>query len=282
MDTHKEADFLSERDFEKILQYILINKGVDISSYRKSFVLRRLRLRMWTTKSESSQAYLNLLKDDSEEYHNLLDTLGINVTEFFRDPEVFGAVRRLVLPELFQRKTGSSQSRIRIWSAACASGEEPFSIAILIKEELEKKKEDFSVSISATDMDKDALEKARKAEYREVDLKKLDKKTLEKYFIPSYNNCYKLKDEIRQMVNFHEHNLLTHEPLKFMDIIFCRNMMIYLARQQQRELLIKFNHALCLRGYFVVGKVENLTAKELFFPVSMHEKIYQKVEQTDA
>ncbi len=260
-----------------MIDFIQEHKGMEIGSYRKSFVLRRLRLRMWAAKATRCEEYLALLKADPEEFHHFLDALGINVTEFFRDPEVFTSVRKSVLPELLERKVCGGRGHIRIWSAACASGDEPYSIAIMMKEELEAGKEHVAVSISATDMDKDALAKARKAEYKANDLRKLDKKTLDKYFIPTYNNLYNLKDEIRRMVNFQEHNLLTDAPLKFMDIIFCRNMMIYLNRQQQEELSKRFHQALNPGGYLVVGKIENIWGSALFSPVGVHDKIYQKI-----
>ncbi|MDD5730572.1 MAG: protein-glutamate O-methyltransferase CheR [Candidatus Omnitrophica bacterium] len=277
MNSTQNLEFLNDFEFDKFVDFIRKNQGIDLSFYRKSFVLRRLRLRMSQTESENYLDYVNCIKKVPEEFSNFLDALGINVTEFFRDPEVFAAFKEKTLAELISRKESSYQSTIRIWSAACASGEEAYSLAITVKEALERTKKVFKVGIWATDMDSDALSKAKKAEYKAFDLRKLDKKILEKYFIPAYNSLYNLKEEVKQMVTFQRHNLITDEPLNFMDVIFCRNMMIYLNRQQQEAMAVKFHHGLNSKGYLVVGKVESVWGKDLFKLVETREKIYQKI-----
>lgn len=266
----------AENDFLKFVTFFHQQKGVDLSLYRQTFVQRRLSLRMSITKTQDLNEYTFFIKKNPEEFSNLLDALGVNVTEFFRDQEVFAMIRQAVIPELLKKKAAGNTRTFRIWSAACASGEEAYSLAILMQEELSGKN-DLSVRIWATDMDKEALAKAAKAEYNAGDLKKLDKKVLEKYFIPVYNNRYQLKDEIRQIVKFQQHNLTTDIPLNFMDMIFCRNMMIYLNRKQQEVLIGKFHEALNSVGYLVVGKIENVWNKDLFCPVAPKDKIYLKV-----
>lgn len=276
MDYPQKAESnITDKDFAKVITFIHQKKGLDLSTYRQTFVLRRLRAHFLMTKTKNYLEYIDLFNRSPDEFNKFLDTLGINVTEFFRDAEVFTAFRKLAIPELIKRKDAGNNRLIRVWSAACATGEESYSLAILLREEL-LGKSGFSVRILGTDMDKTALEKAVKAEYKANDLKKLDKKTLEKYFIPVYNNVYQLKDEIRQMVKFQQHNLITEEPLKFMDIIFCRNMMIYLNREQQQIMCRKFCESLNSGGYLVAGKVENIWDRELFNTVDLREKIYQR------
>jgi chemotaxis methyl-accepting protein methylase len=164
---------------------------------------------------------------------------------------------------------------IRIWSAGCASGQEAYSLAILINELLGGS-DRFLVKIWATDVDNDALERAKKGEYDTRDFKEVDKKLLEKYFDPVYNDRYALKEDIKRLVRFEKHNLITDKGLKFMDIIFCRNVMIYFNRVQQELLLNKFYESLNSKGYLVLAKVESIWDKELFITIDPLQKIYQK------
>lgn len=276
MEPAKDATLLEENELTKVLQFVNQHNGIDLTHYRLSFVARRLRIRMHTTKAQSFHDYINCLKTNPEEINKFLDVLGVNVTEFFRDAEVFESFRKKVIPELLKEKQESGQSLIRVWSAACASGEETYSLAIVFREEL-LGKTGVSARIWGTDMDKEALEKATKAQYKDSELKKLDNKTLEKYFIPVYNNFYHLKDEIKQMVRFQAHNLMSEQPFTNVDVIFCRNMMIYLNRQQQEVLCKRFHDSLNSGGYLVIGKVENIWNKNLFSYVDARAKIYRKL-----
>lgn len=268
---------LNEQDLKVALSFIQRQKGVDLSSYRKSFFLRRLRSRMQATGSENCLSYINFIEKDNDEFNRFLDTLAINVTEFFRDPEVFLAFRKVVIPEIIQRKKSTYQGVIRIWSAGCASGEEAYSLAILVKDVLVEK-DNFIVKIWGTDMDNEALKEAREAEYKLDKLKEVTKEQLKNYFIRLDNGTYRLKEEIKQMVKFTKHSLISDSPLKSMDIIFCRNVMIYLNRQQQEILFKKFNQSINSKGYLVIGKVEVIWSdlKGLFIPVVSDQKIYQK------
>lgn len=266
-----------EDGLKKILDYIHEYKGLDLSSYRANFLYRRLRLRIFSTKAKDYSEYITLLKNSPEEYNNFLDALSINVTEFFRDPDVFEAVKKVVLPELIARKEAQGNLSLRVWSSACASGEEPYSIAILIRQAL-KEKGNFLVRIWASDIDNDALQKAKKAEYPAQELKNIDSEIIKKYFISSSNNCYRPSDEIRQMVKFQTHNLFQRFPFKCLDVIFCRNVLIYLDRRQTKELFHTFSQLLNPGGYLVLGKVETLWDRDLFVPVDLRTKIYQKVD----
>jgi chemotaxis methyl-accepting protein methylase len=177
MQDPQEAEYLKDPEFLSLLAYIRQQKGIDLSSYRKSFVLRRLRVRMSNLKIERYADYEGYIRKTPEEFGFLLNTLGVNVTEFFRDIEVFQAMRSLVIPDILKRKAEMNNRVLRVWSAACATGEEPYSLAIMLKEELASRG-DYSLRIIATDMDREALDKAAKAEYKAIELKKLDKKTL--------------------------------------------------------------------------------------------------------
>ena len=268
----------NEEGLKKILDFIHEYKGLDLNSYRQNFLYRRLRLRLFTTKAKDCLEYIALLKNDAEEYNNFLAALSINVTEFFRDPDVFETVSKDVLSALIARKEAQGNPSLRIWSSACASGEEAYSIAILVKESL-KEKTNFLVRIWASDIDNAALEKAKKGEYQAKELKNIDSEIIKKYFIPLNNNCYRLTDEIRQMVKFQYRNLFGDFPYKFLDIIFCRNVLIYLDRRQTKDLFNTFSRLLNSSGYLILGKVEMLWERNLFAPVNLKTKIYQKVEK---
>jgi len=232
------------------------------------------------TKSGSLFSYLDLLRKDNAEYNRFLDSLAINVSEFFRDPDVFEYFRENCFKEIIRRKDTFNNRVIRIWSAGCAEGQETYSLAVLFKEELGEKN-NFSVRIWGTDIDNDALEKAKKAVYDLKNLKNMDRFMIEKYFTPLSNGLFRLNEEIRQMVRFSQRDLINDPPLKYMDIIFCRNVMIYLSHQQQELLLFKFHNSLSSKGYLVIGKVEGIwgNAREMFIPVATHKKIFQKIKK---
>lgn len=136
--------------------------------------------------------------------------------------------------------------------------------------------EQVMVRITATDIDNDAIKRAQEGVYDQRDFRETDKKILDKYFTPVYNNRYQLCDEIKKMVRFERNNLITDEPLKFIDVVFCRNVMIYFSREQQELLFKKFHQALSSKGYLVLAKVETVWEKTLFTTIDGPNKIYQK------
>jgi chemotaxis methyl-accepting protein methylase len=273
-----EAAKLNEEGLAKILKFIGERRGIDLCSYRKNFVFRHLRGRLLETEANSPLAYISYIKANPAEIDEFLNALSINVTHFFRDAEVFEVFRKKVIPEIIKRKESTEQKLIRIWSAGCASGQEPYSIAILLKEALAAR-DDYLIRIWATDVDSEALERARLAQYEERDLREVDKKMREKYFQCLPEGKYNLKEEIKRMVRFEKHNLITDAGMKFMDVIFCRNVMIYFTRQQQDLLFNKFHESLNCRGYLVIAKVEAIWNKDIFEAVDNIQKIYQKVKE---
>lgn len=271
---------LKEEEIKWFISFVLQKKRVDLSSYRLRFIMRRLSSRMNATHTNNYQDYIHLFVRDHDEFNRFLDALSINVSKFFRDREVFDTFRKVALTDIIQRKKKTNQRTIRAWSAGCAYGEEAYSLAILIKEELKSRGENFVVKIWATDVDRDALEKAKIAEYESNSLKEVSEQQLENYFIPLDNGTYKLKEEPKQMVTFAKHNIISDPHLKFMDIIFCRNVLIYISRQEQGPIFKRFNQALNPKGYLVIGKVEILWdyLRSSFTTVDVSQRIYQKQE----
>lgn len=272
----ENKSLIDELTFKKITDFIFQQKELDLESYRKNFLIRRLSLRLQATKSENAQEYLKLLREDPREINQFLDHLSINVTEFFRDPDVFEAFRKTALRDILARKQGACRRVLRIWSAGCASGQEAYSLAIIAALELGEKS-DLRVKIWGTDIDEAALEEAGKGEYEAQSLQKIDKRLLAKYFIPIDNNSYRISDKIRQMVEFKKCNLADEPPFKLLDAIFCRNVMIYLSRPQKDDLFSRFHFLLNPGGYLVLSKVETLWEKNRFQTILPKEKIYQKI-----
>lgn len=277
MDYTVDKTVVNRDDLKRILTFIHRHKGIDLTSYRQNFIFRRLYLRMSAVKAKSYFEYTNFLKNDPDEFNRLLDNLSINVTKFFRDYGVFNTIKEIVLPEIIQRKNHTHL--IRIWSAGCASGEEPYSLAILMNEALAGKG-DFTVRILGTDRDADALRIAAQAIYEEKQMEemdKMDRRLVEKYFIPVDDGIYSIDEKIKRMVRFRVHDMISAPGFKYMDMVFCRNVLIYLSREQQDILFERFYQALETKGYLVIGKVETIWKKDLFNSVAPYHKIYQKV-----
>ncbi|MCX7927062.1 MAG: protein-glutamate O-methyltransferase CheR [Candidatus Omnitrophica bacterium] len=276
---YKAIKNIPQEELIRILRFISEQKSIDLCSYRQNFCFRHIRSRMQETGCLTASDYIRYIKENKEELDHFIDSLSINVTHFFRDKEVFEAFAKNALVELIQKKDSvADRGVIRVWSAACATGQEPYSLAILLTEALQKKP-NFLIKILATDVDNDALEAAQKGFYEERDFREMDKKLLEKYFEPVYNGKYSVHPQIRNLVKFERHNLITDPPFKHMDIIFCRNVMIYFSRQQQDELIKKFYEGLNSGGFLVLAKVEMVWNKDLFKIYDLNNKIYQKINQ---
>jgi chemotaxis protein methyltransferase CheR len=250
---------------------------LDLSQYKEKCLKRRIDVRVRATGAHTYLDYMAVLKKDPTEYDRLFDTLTINVTNFFRDKSTYRVIEKTVIPELISSKKKEGKRIIRVWSAACASGEEPYSMAILFNKILGERIGDYLISIYATDIDEKVMEKAKRGEYGAGNLSKVDEKILKQYF--NRNLKYSLKKEIKQMVRFKRHDLISDRPLAHLDIILCRNVLIYFSRDLQVKLFDKFYEGLNRGGYLILGKTESLAGEtvKLFQPVSIRERIYQKI-----
>jgi len=265
----------NDEGLKKALKFISERRGIDLCSYRQNFVFRHLRSRLQDVNVPDGAGYVEYVKANPGEIDIFMDALSISVTHFFRDADVFESFRNNVIPAVMKRKEGAEQKMIRMWSAGCATGQEAYSIAILMQEALAGRN-DYLIKIWATDIDMDAIEKAKAAEYELRDFREMEKRYRDKYFSQK-GDKFVLKDEIKRMVRFERVNLITDPGLKFMDVIFCRNVMIYFNRQQQEDLFRKFHQALNIKGYLVVAKVVTIWDKDQFVPIDPPQKIYQKI-----
>ena len=257
--------------FERLKKCLLESLGLNCDGYRPEYLKRRLDIRLKATNSKSYSEYLRYLKANPQENKLLLNDLTINFTSFFRDPDVYQFLEKTVFPNLFSSKI------LRIWSAGCATGEEAYSLAILLKEILGNHITDYFITIHASDIDVDAKDKASKGEYNKNQLNGLSKELVDKYFSHE-GESYTVNDSVKRFVRFKIHDLMTPFPHKNLDLILCRNVMIYFSRNSQQTIHMNFYNTLRAGGYFVAGKAEMLSGEpsRRFLPVDGKCRVYRK------
>lgn len=265
-----------ESEFTELKALIKRKIGFNCEDYKQAHLKRRLAVRLRANHSKSYKDYTNVLLANETESKKLKETLTVNVTELFRNPETYEAFRRSALPELIKAK--GDKRTIRIWSAGCSNGEEPYSIAIMLREFMGISTKRYDISILGTDIDEDSLEKAERGFYQFKQLEKIGQDRLSRFFNKKEDYTYQVVDEIRDLVKFRYHDMISGTRMFGFDIIFCRNVTIYFEQALQEKLYINFYNALNDGGYFVMGKTETLVgpADELFLPVDVKERIYQK------
>ncbi len=268
---------ISLEDIDLFTKFVLRERGLDLSLYSKKFLSRRVYIRLMELKIATIQEYINFLRKNSEELSRFLEVLSINVSEFFRDPDVFEFFYKNCIPQMIKEKREKKLSFVHCWSCGCSCGEETYSLAILFKEFL--KNNNISVKIWGTDIDEEALKIAEEGKYEKGSLRKVNPSYLEKYFIYLKDeDKYEIVDEIKKMVIFKKHNFLIDKPLRKMDVIFFRNVKIYFDKERQDSIL--FNICKCLKnkGYLVLGKAEILpnSLKEEFEVIDIKCRIFRK------
>lgn len=262
--------------FNLLLNKIFEDRGIDFRHYHKELLKRRVAIRVRANRMNSYADYLRLLISKPEEYDRLLEVLCINVSEFFRDTEVWTVLCGVLKKEILNRLE-TNNNFFKIWSAGCANGEEPFTLAIMIKELLAFENRPFTAEIIATDIDKKVLNFVRNPEYTKESLKNVNKYLLSKYF-DSHGGYYRPKEELRKIIAFKPLDLTSEALVRETDLIVCRNVFIYYDRNLQEQILMKFYKSLKPGGLLMMGKVESLIleAKEIFEEVSMDARIYRK------
>ena len=248
--------------------------GHDFSGYKQNTLIRRIQRRIQITQQPSVAAYVNYLQTDQEETNLLFKDLLIGVTHFFRDIEAFEELRSLTIAPLVEQ--ADVDNPLRIWVAGCSSGEEVYSIAMLIAEEMEQQEKRFGVQIFATDIDERALEKARQACYPENITEQVTPERLDQFFVKQ-NSLYQVSKQLREMCIFSQHSLINDPPFSHLDLISCRNLLIYFDTELQRKLIPLFHYALKHEGYLFLGSSENLTGySELFRNVDKPHRLFQR------
>ncbi len=260
-------------ELEKLLEKIYAQRGVDFRGYKRSSLRRRIQKRLAATKARSFEDYSRILDESPQEYEKLLETLTIKLTEFFRDEEIFRAVEEVVLPQIIEQKKSSQQRQIRIWAPACATGEEAYSIAMLLAETLGEELSGYEIKIYATDISSEAIAIARAGKYAENKLSSIPEALRNKYF-----EGQKIKRQIRDLIVFGRHDLIKDPPISHLDALFCRNLLIYLTHELQSRVILKLHMALEKGGFLILGSSESLpaSAEKLFGQVGKLA-IYRKL-----
>lgn len=263
-----------EEELERLKRKIEHDRGFNCSFYKDKCLRRRIAVRMRARGQRTFAEYSALLDREPAEYDHLLDTLTINVTKFFRNPETWKAVEEQVIPAVME-----GRGPVRIWSAGSASGEEAYTVSILLHEWAErgrKAAELDRVRIVGTDIDRRSLENARAGVYPELSLSETPGAVQEKWFSPG--PPFLLRPEARRNVSFVRRDLISEAPEREQSLIFCRNVVIYFDREIQERLFKDFFDALAPGGFLVMGKVETLigVARTLFRSVNNRERIFQK------
>ncbi|QKQ74914.1 CheR family methyltransferase [Nostoc sp. TCL240-02] len=271
----------AERDpkFENLLIYLRQSRGFDFTGYKRSTLMRRVRKRMQSLTIENFEEYLDYLEVYPEEFNYLFNTILINVTAFFRDSSAWEYLADEILPNLIRNKKTSDQ--IRIWSAGCASGEEAYTLAMLMAEILGAEEFRQRVKIYATDVDEEALNQARQAMYSAKDVQEVSDELRQKYF-EIVGNRYVFRQDLRRSVIFGRHDLLQDAPISRLDLLVSRNTLMYFNSETQGRILARFHFALNDNGYLFLGKAEMLLMhSNLFTPIDLKNRIFSKVSSVN-
>ena len=262
-------------DFKKILAFLLKVKGFDGHRYKVNYVKRRVAVRMRATSCATYPDYLRVLQMEPEEPSRLLDRLTIHVTEFFRDPSVYTALEEKILPGFPEAPGG----KLKVWCAACSTGEEPYSVAILLKERAVSRPE-LSFQILATDIDAASVKTAEKGEYPLESVKRVVRQRTARWF-RAVGPRVLVSQELKHCIRFRTHDLLGDWPEEWsgFHFVFCRNLLIYLTAPQQQTLYEKFAEVLAPGGYLLLGLAETLLgpARRFYRCVDVRHRIYQKI-----
>jgi two-component system CheB/CheR fusion protein len=266
--------------FEALLDYLKRNRGFDFTGYKRSTLMRRVSKRMGEVGIRDYVGYQDYLQVHPDEFEFLFNTILINVTAFFRDPPVWDFLAAQILPALVAaRKPGAA---IRVWSAGCASGEEAYTLAMLLCEALGEAAYRRRVKIYATDVDKEALSAARRAVYSASDVESVPKALLEKYF-ERQGARHPFRSELRRTVIFGRHDLVQDAPISRIDLLVCRNVLMYLNAETQAHVLARLHFALNPGGHLLLGKAEMLLSHaDLFTPVELKHRLFAKAPRLGA
>ena len=261
---------------EEIIQFAKDSINLDFTSYKRPTLARRVAKRMLETNHSSHEQYLAFLKENPGEVHQLCGDFLINVTRFFRDERAFAILEEKVIPEIAKNK--KYDEAIKVWVAGCSTGEEAYSLAMLLDTYLNKQEIHIPVKIFATDMDKEAIQIASKGIYPAGISQVLPPQMLAKYMVRRRED-YIICEHIRKMVIFANHDVIKDAPFSKVDLISCRNMLIYMDGSLQHKVLNAFHFALNVGGYLFLGPSENLgSVKQHFEEISRKWKIYKNLE----
>lgn len=238
-----------EDNYEQFKKDVFQLTKIDLNAYKERQMKRRIDALISKQKASSYKDYVRLLKEDKAMFDEFVNYLTINVSEFYRNPELWKVLEKDVMPVVLEKKRNP-----KIWSAACSTGDEPYSLVMLLNQFLPLSQ----IHIIATDIDKQVLDKARMGLYNDKSLKGLPNGFLNKYFTQVNEHNYQINAEVKKCVEFKEHNLLKDAYPTACDMIVCRNVVIYFTEEAKNEIYKKFNAALVPEGFLFVGSTEQI------------------------
>lgn len=273
------------RSYDEVLKQIIFlvrqHKGIDFSYYKESTLRRRIARRMGLCRCDDVADYYTLLKTNKDELEQLLKDFLIPVTSFFRDSKTFQALTERVYPHLLESKL--SQSTIRVWVAGCSSGEEAYSIAISLHDFLAHRAPEIKIQVFATDISESNIARARSGTYNTLDVQSIPPHLLETYFVKIDNSTYQINKTIRNSCVFAVHNFLKDPPFSKIDLVSCRNVLIYMTTFLQKKALTTFHYALKEKGILWLGKSETANVvSDLFTLISNHDKFFSRKYTTSS
>src|SRR5215468_8917098 len=276
LDKEVDKDDRAEARRRAICAILLDQTGHDFSGYKTRTFYRRIERRMQVLQITSLEVYADRLRQDAGEVNTLFRDLLIGVTNFFRDTKAFEALEQMVMPRLFEGK-GASDT-IRVWVPGCATGEEVYSLAILLREQTEQSRSRVKVQIFATDIDEAALGVARTGRYPDTLLQGVSKERLERFFT-SEGTSYVINKQLRDLCVFSSHSVVRDPPFSRMDLISCRNLLIYLNSELQGHVIPIFHYALKPNGFLFLGTSENISQHaDLFTSIDKKNRVFQRRE----
>jgi chemotaxis protein methyltransferase CheR len=272
----RQADAVYRGNLSRLLDKIREERGLDLTQYRERYVERRIASRLHMLGLHTYRQYAEHLDESPEEYAKLIDTMTINVTQFFRDSTVYELFRKQIVPDILKSKLARHQRMIRIWSAGCATGQEPYSLAMSFLSAMGPKSADFLLSIQGTDLDRKALAVAREGVYPIEQLEFIPR--ADRKYVEVLGDTFRIRPEVGKLVRFQYLNLFEDKPIHIVDVIFCRNVFIYFNRDEQERMLGQFWASLARGGYLVLGRSERLATSMTgrFELVDGRERIYRK------
>jgi two-component system CheB/CheR fusion protein len=276
VDRLEQAEGSSEI-IDQIFGILQTQENYDFRAYRKPMVLRRIQRRMGIVGVDTLPTYLLFLRDRPEEATALFKDLLINVTSFFRDPEAYQVLERDIVPSLIANH--SSHLPIRVWIAGCSTGEEAYSIAIILREAITAANSSFVIQLFASDIDVDALEVARLGSYPASIASDVSVERLEQFFFKCENEIYQINKDIRDSVVFSNQNLIGDPPFSKLDLISCRNLLIYFEQEVQKSVISLFHFALVAGGTLFLGPSETIGRRDdLFETISKKWRVYRRTD----
>jgi two-component system CheB/CheR fusion protein len=264
---------MAEEALQRVVFLLLNRTGHDFKQYKRATVLRRIERRMQVRAVHTLPDYCNLLESDPRECHALLDDMLIGVTNFFRDREAFEAVEREIIPELFKDKGPAEE--VRVWVAACSTGEEAYSLAMLLADHAADMAQPPPFQVFASDIDNDAIAQARSGTYPASIITDVPPARLRHHFTKD-DDRYNIRKPLRDRILFASHNVLRDPPFSRLDMVSCRNLLIYLTRDVQARVLEMFHFALKPGGYLFLGGSESAeSVADFFVPIDKKNRIYR-------